>query len=230
MKWGFSLLAVALCLATSFAQERQPPAPPTSDTPTGEVAAVGLTLAVVPAVLYEQLHSPQFQPGYGLVVEQVSPKSAAYQAGLRRYDILLSFQKMKVRDQTHFAQLLRAAPPDRELPLVVLRGGKEVTLQAALSTKLLAAAELDDPAKGLIKPGGPPAVHVVAKPLDGGKMAITFTYYSATIKLEHLTCTGTLDQIQEQVRTASVKRQMPAPVRDLVDATLKRIRTLNMQP
>jgi hypothetical protein len=230
MNWGRFLLTIAFCLAASPAQAQQPPATPAADGPAVEVAAVGLTLTAVPAVLYEQVHSPQFQPGYGVVVEQVSPKSAAYQAGLRRHDVLLSFQKTKVRDQVHFARLLRAAPPDRELPLVVLRGGKEVTLQAALSTKLLAAAELAEPAKGLIKPDGPPAVHVVAKPLDGGKMAITFTYYSATSKLEHLTCTGTLDQIQEQVQAPSVQRQMPGPVRDLVDATLKRIRTLHMQP
>ena len=106
-----------------------------------------------------------------------------------------------------------------------------MVLQVGLSTKLLSNSDLAEPPKGLIKPGGPPAVHVVAEPLDGAKMRITFTYYSeGRGKLERLTCSGSLDQIQDQVQAASDKKQMPANVRDLVDTTLKRIRTINHQP
>ncbi len=231
MKWGVLVLTLAWSLLAVPAQGQVKVAQPTPVDPVTEIAALGLTVVPVPGVLYEQLQSAHLKPGMGVVIDQVLPRSAAAQVGLKRYDILLSFQKTPVRDTAHFAQLLRAAPPDRKAPLLVLRGGKEVALEAGLSTKLLAVADPTEPPRGLIKPDGPPAVHVVAKPLEGGKMNITFTYYSeGKGRLERLTCSGSLDQIQEQVRTASTNKQMPAPVRELVDATLKRIRTLNAQP
>jgi hypothetical protein len=230
MKWGLILLGLCSFLTVAAAQEQgtKPPAPV---DPAVEAASVGLTLTPVPELLYEQLPS-LLHPGTGVVVERVLPMSAAEQTGLRRHDIVLSFHKKSVQNADHFARLLRAAPPDRKTTLVVLRGGKEVTLEAAgLSTRLLAVADPAEPPKGLIKPGGPPAVHVVARPLDGGKMEITFTFYSeGKGKLDHLACTGSLDEIEVQLRMAGEQKRMPAPVRDLADATLKRIRTLKTQP
>ena len=191
----------------------QPPRRSPTD-PAAEVATVGLTLTPVPAVLYEQVQALHQQRGLGIVVDQITPKSAAAVAGLRRFDILLSYQKTPVRDVAHFAKLLRAVPPDHKMPLVVLRGGKETVLQVGLSTKLLTNADLAEPPKGLIKPGGPPAVHVVAEPLQGAKMRITFTFYSeGQGKLDRLTCSGSLDEIQGQVQMASDQKKMSANVR-----------------
>jgi hypothetical protein len=82
--------------------------------------------------------------------------------------------------------------------------------------------------RGVLKPGGPPAVDVEAKRLEGGKLQITFMYYSqGTGKLERVRCSGSLAEIENEVRVLGEQNRMPARVQDLVDVALRRIRKLN---
>jgi hypothetical protein len=79
--------------------------------------------------------------------------------------------------------------------------------------------------KGALKPGGPPALSVYAKNLSTGRLSVTFTYFSNTnSKLEQLKCSGSLPEIEEQVRVYGERNSMPAAVQDLFEAALQRLR------
>ena len=61
-------------------------------------------------------------------------------------------------------------------------------------------------------------------------MSVTFTYFSdSQSKLERLTCSGSLGEIEKQVRAYGSQNRMPAPVQDLVDAALERLRLRQSQ-
>ena len=196
--------------------------------PGAVAASLGLRLGIVPDLLYEQL--PHLKRGEGVVVEQVETSSAAARAGLRRHDLLLTYGGQPIQNPDHFHQLIRAAAPDQSRPLVLLRGGRETTLQVALPPALaLPVPVIGSSPKGMIKAGGPPAVNVEAQRLEGGKLQITFTYYSqGTGKLEKLKCSGSLADIENEVRQLGKQNQMPSRVQDLVEVALRRIRTLKL--
>jgi hypothetical protein len=217
-----ALLAVAL-FARAAAQ------PPDAVPPAGAdgLAALGLRLGTLPDLLYAQL--PQLKRRAGVVVERVLSESPAAQAGLRRHDILLSYGGKTIRGSEHFWQLLPAGPPEQPVPLVLLRGGREMTLEVTLTRAAVPAPPpLTSLPKGVIKPGGPPAVNVEAQRVQSGKLKVTFTYYSqGTGKLERVTCSGSLTEIEDEVRELGRQNRMPSRVQDLADVALRRMRVLN---
>ncbi len=215
-----SALALALLLALC------PPSawPQASVKPTAATVA-GARVGAVPDPLYSHLQLPNFQRGQGVLVEQVRADSPAARAGLKRHDILLSYGGTALHDAAQFFRLVQTAP-DKKLPLLLIRGGQELNLNVCLAAK---PSFVGPPVpRGLIKPGGPPAVTVQAEALDGDKMRITFTFYSdGKGKLDRVTCSGSLNEIQQQVRTLGANQELPPRVQDLVDVALKRIRDLN---
>src|SRR5262245_55234938 len=70
----------------------------------------------------------------GVVVTYVLPDSPAAKAGLARNDVVLQYDRKKVRDCEHLARLIRDDKPDHKVPLRVLRGSRELTLEATLTT------------------------------------------------------------------------------------------------
>jgi hypothetical protein len=162
-------------------------------------------------------HLPQLQAGHGLVVEGVSADAPGGLADLRRYDIILRYDGQALKNVDDLLRLALAGKPDRKVPMVVMRGGQEITLEITLS-----AADLAPPAvKGAIKPGGPPAVAIECTYLDGDKLQLILGYYSqASSKLQTLTCTGSLMEIEQQVR----EHQLPDRVEELVDVAIKKLR------
>jgi PDZ domain len=211
------LLLPALFLANLIPCARAQDSNPVK--PSGLVIApsLGVRLGTVPDLLYEQF--PQLKRGEGVVVEEVQAGSAAARAGLRRHDLLLTYGGQAIQGLDHFHQLIRAGAADQSRPLVLLRGGREMTLQVPLAS---------NPPKAMIKPGGPPAVNVEAQRLAGGRLQITFTYYSqGTGKLEKLKCSGSLADIENEVRQLGKQNQMPSRVQDLVEVALRQIRLLN---
>jgi hypothetical protein len=202
------------CLVVLFVVSAlcQPMRGQAQDAGAGKTIHPGLHLAPVPEVIYAQM--PQLPHGQGLVVEQVAP---AARIDLQRHDILLSYDGQPLRDLEQFNRAVLATKVDHKAPLVVLRAGKEVKLDVALhSTEILA-----NNVKGVIKPGGPPAVAVECTFLDTGKLQIVLGYYTEmSSKLETVTCTGTLTEIEQQVR----ERRLPARVQELVDVAIKRLR------
>jgi hypothetical protein len=169
----------------------------------------------VPEVLYSQV--PQLPRGQGLVVDQIKPDTLAAKVDLQRHDVLLTYDGQPIRDADQFNKLVRAMKVDQKAPLVLMRGGKEVKLDVALNTVELTTYNL----KGAIKPGGPPSVAIECTPLDGGKLQVVLAYYAEkSSKLQSVTCTGTLEEIEQQVR----EQQLPTRIQELVDLAIKRLK------
>ncbi len=180
-------------------------------------AALGLQLSAVPEVLYYQV--PILPQGHGLLVVRVAPDSPAARAGVLRHDVLLSVDGRKLDKSNHLEYLI-AKQAQHKVSLKVLRAGKEMTLS-------LFPAVAAGP-KALLKPGGPPAVSIEAKTLEGKRLSVTFTFFAnGTGKLERVTCSGSLDEIKQQVKDLGRENRMSAPVQDLADLALDRIRVLN---
>jgi hypothetical protein len=181
-------------------------------------AIPGLKLGKVPDVLYAQV--PNIPSGKGLVVLKVEPDSLAAQLGLAQYDILVSLSGNSLNDADQFYRLAATGAQAPKMNLRLVRGGKELTLH--ISSRMLAQA--DSGPKAILKPGGPPAVTVEAKPLEGNRMSVTFKYYAnGGSKLERVECTGSLDEIKKQVQD----RGMPPRVQDLADVAIERLRVIN---
>jgi hypothetical protein len=93
----------------------------------GEVASqsaapwAGLTTARAPAVLRQQL---SLEHGAGLIVEEVSPGSAAEKAGLKQHDVLVSLDEQLLVLPEQLVTLLEEWGDDAPLECRVVRGGK----------------------------------------------------------------------------------------------------------
>src|ERR1700676_4140115 len=164
-------------------------------TPTKALSLPGLQLQPVPELLYSQM--PQLPRNQGIVVDQVTAGSLAAKLDLQRFDVLLTYDGKPVRDPEQFHKLVRTTKLDHKAPLVLLRAGKEVKLDVALHTTDMATSKL----KGVIKPGGPPAVAIECTFLHGGKLEVVLAYYGEkSSKLQSVTCSGSLTEIEQQVR------------------------------
>jgi hypothetical protein len=222
------LLALVLLLAVACPVSRSQAPAPKAPLPRS-LAAVGAHVNTVPEILYEHVQLPSLRRGLGVVVECVTPNTPAAAAGLQRHDVLISCSGRPILDGPHFLRLLQGSG-DRKVPILLIRGGREMTLNVTLPSQTALNSSPPEMAKGLLKPGGPPAVDVEAEPLADGKLRVTFTYYSeGKGKLERLTCSGSLDEIQGQVRGHEGQNDIPPRVLELVDVALRRLRLLNAQ-
>jgi membrane-associated protease RseP (regulator of RpoE activity) len=192
---------------------------------------LGVLFGDVPEVLYDQL--TDLPRGQGVVVTHVLPDSPAAQAKLARHDIVLEYNKEKVLDKEHFARLIRADKPDRKIVLLILRGGKRITVEATLTTgPILRIGKLTPPGttktaddkspKGTAKGAGPGTVNVTALPLAEGKVKVTIEYYDEG-RLRSATCTGNEKEIESTVK------ELPERVQPLARMAMKRIRELDLQ-
>lgn len=64
----------------------------------------------------------------GALVEDVRSGSAAEQAGLRKGDVITSFDGERVRGARHLSRMVAETPEGRTVPMTVLREGKTVAL------------------------------------------------------------------------------------------------------
>jgi len=71
-------------------------------------------------------------------------------------------------------------------------------------------------------------VDVEAQRLESGKLQITFTYYQDTGKLERVRFSGSITEIESEVRALGKQNRMPARVESLVEVALRRIRLLDV--
>jgi membrane-associated protease RseP (regulator of RpoE activity) len=226
------LFALTVLLSCSFlparAQQSGRPSAPGVAKPS---LALGISVGGVPELLYEHLRLPNLKRGQGVVIHTIAPDSPAASSGLQPNDIVLSCDGTQVQNGEHFARLLRATAPQGKSHVLLVRGGKEMRVRVRLTAPL----GMDTPAppafeKALLKPGGPPAISVKAEPLEGGKLQITFRFYSdGKGKLDQVICSGSFKEIQAQVRSLGEHNQIPPRVQELVDVALKRIRDLNDQ-
>jgi membrane-associated protease RseP (regulator of RpoE activity) len=205
---------LALGLSCAWPQSSQG----VKSAPAKKEALFGLSFLPVPEVVYD--HVPRLPRGLGVLVEQVRADSPAEQAGLKRHDILLGYNGKDIKDADQFSRLVQGEKPDRKVPLVLIRGGKEMTLDVSLAA--LGKAADPEPVRYFqeaAKNGRPPAVNCEATVIGGGKMKVTFEYYpEGKSKLVQVTYSGSLKEIEAQVKN------LPMPVQDLALVALKRLR------
>lgn len=93
-------------------------------------AFLGISGSTVTGALREQLKLPR---GVGLVVEHVQAKSAAEQAGVKRFDILHKLDDQLIINAHQLAVLVRMHKPGEDVKLTVIRGGESKELTAKLT-------------------------------------------------------------------------------------------------
>ena len=71
----------------------------------------------------------------GALVTRVLPGAPAEQAGLRRGDVLLSFDGKPIRSVKELQLLVASSPPGEKIPVEVLREGTRLTLQVAIAAR-----------------------------------------------------------------------------------------------
>jgi hypothetical protein len=218
-------LAFVLLAACTPTWAEGPATPPAEE----QGPSLGVKVSPVPEVLYA--HLPKLRGG--VVVTEVLPRSPAAEVGLRRHDILLTYDGKEIEDCAHLARLLQESKTDHEIDLTLLRGGEKLEKKPTLVRgpllvvgPLVASNEKEpvDLPKGLAKPRAPARVNVTATPLGGGKMLVTIEFYKeGTGKLQTFTCSGTAVEIDNKVK------ELPQRVQDLAQAALQRIRALDFQ-
>lgn len=134
----FAKLVLTLSLfvpaAVGLAAEPQTPLPvaPSSQTRSAPVAAhLGVEVGPLPPALAVQL--PASVPrGQGVLIGRVEPGSSADAAGLRPYDLLLSYDDQRLLVPEQLSRLVALDRPGREVALKLVRGGEVFSVQAIL--------------------------------------------------------------------------------------------------
>jgi serine protease Do len=98
----------------------------------------------------------------GALVADVAPRSPAAQAGLKEGDVVIEFNGRKVRDSRHLRLIGSDTAPGVQVPVKVLREGKELSMDLRLG---------DSPGEGLGKTPSrgapPPRSSTSGSPLEG---------------------------------------------------------------
>ena len=98
-------------------------------------AAIGTTLAELKPRIAKQFNLPPYS---GILVYQIIKGSVAEQAGIKPYDVIVTFAGERVRDSTALQEAIERQPIGSMQPITVNRAGKRVELTVELAT-------VDDP-------------------------------------------------------------------------------------
>ena len=114
----------------------------------------GLTTSPAPPMVLAQINLPQ---GSALIVEQIKPGSPAEQAGIKRYDVIVSIDGVAIANVDGLsAEIQKAAGKPQKL--VVLRGGQAIELTiAAVAEPVVAPFGTQPGTRMFIDPGQPDA-------------------------------------------------------------------------
>ncbi|MGH9881159.1 MAG: Do family serine endopeptidase, partial [Pyrinomonadaceae bacterium] len=98
---------------------------------TGRVrrGQLGITVQKVTSEIASNLGVKE---GRGVLVAQVQPGSAAERAGIKRGDIILSFNGAEVNDPNTFRNQVASTQPGSDVTFMILRDGREQQAQARL--------------------------------------------------------------------------------------------------
>ena len=72
------------------------------------------------------------QSARGVLILRIDPRSDAYRAGLRQYDIVVSFNNTAIDDASQFIRMLADAEIGSTAALTVVRGGRERTIRVVV--------------------------------------------------------------------------------------------------
>lgn len=131
---------------------RQLEVPPGADGAVLREPYLGLVAGPVSEQLQAQLELP---PGTGLAVEAVTPRGPAGRGGVRRFDILQTFNDQLIHSRDQLATLLQKAGKGAEVKLTVLRGGRPRELLVTIGERDVEVADRGGQAN---RPGGFPGL------------------------------------------------------------------------
>jgi S1-C subfamily serine protease len=89
----------------------------------------GIELYPVTARIAEEFRAPNTK---GVIVADVIERSDAYAAGIRQYDIIVSFNGVTIEDPTHFMRMLADAPIGGTVNLGLLRNGRSLSAKVPI--------------------------------------------------------------------------------------------------
>lgn len=89
----------------------------------------------------------------GVVIVRVLPDSPAEKAGLKSQDVIVQFDGVPIRSISHIQSLVGRTPPGTTVPLKIIRGGKEMTVNVQigeLTEEVLAEAQRETQWRGMV--------------------------------------------------------------------------------
>ncbi len=97
-------------------------------------AKLGVAIAAeIPAATRAQVDAEVLPAGFGVMVEQVEPGSAAAKAGIEPFDILLQFDDQKLVSSEQLIALVGSVKGNAPVSLTLLRGGRRKTVKVRLT-------------------------------------------------------------------------------------------------
>lgn len=119
--WSFGTLLVA-----------ETKEPPPAEVPVPQVAWLGVYVDTVPEALRAQLDIGKTS---GILVDSVVAGSPAEMAGLRAYDVLLSFEDQRLFNRDQLQALVSETTPGAVVTFQIVRGGKQQALPVTLGSR-----------------------------------------------------------------------------------------------
>jgi Do/DeqQ family serine protease len=90
----------------------------------------GIELYPMTTRIAEELKAPNAK---GVIVSYISDRSDAYAAGMRQYDIIVSFNGVTIEDPSHFMRMLSDAQIGSTVTLGLLRSGRQVSAKVPVA-------------------------------------------------------------------------------------------------
>lgn len=87
---------------------------------------------IVQKVTLDMAASLNMNEARGVIVSQVQPGSAAERAGIRRGDVITSLNGASVNDPNSLRNQVAATQPGSQVPITLLRDGREMQIRASL--------------------------------------------------------------------------------------------------
>jgi hypothetical protein len=135
-------VATALTTQTSFANNSNSALQKVATTQAlNKKIWLGVSLAPVPKALGEQL-GDLIPKNQGVMIQSVSPDSPASKAGLKAYDVLLSFNDQQLYSAQQLAGLVSSSVTDSDIKMSLVRQGKKQNVSVKLGAHAIASQPL----------------------------------------------------------------------------------------
>ncbi len=236
-----AILAIGFIISPGYAQLQAEPNDPQS-SPTSAPAWLGIWVQTLSSPLRAQLSS-LITSDEGLMITRVEPNSPAERAGLRQFDVLLSFNGQKLYSPEQLFSLVYHTPADESVNLQVIQQGQLQSLSTSLSprkTRTLAQTRRQPPPyswRPYYQPPPPPVPKTVppvqdmtawdlfesieVKTLPDGRYQATVSFKDASEEVKTFTFEGKKSEIVAQIETLP---ELPAAKKQAL------LKALNMRP
>ena len=90
---------------------------------------LGIEIAGIDRVMAEQFSLPEAS---GVLINRIMPDSAAERGGLKRGDVIVSFDKSAIRNPGDLQDIVSGTPIGKTVPVEVIRQGKKITVSVTI--------------------------------------------------------------------------------------------------